>query len=86
MTTTSTVQSESKHSGFRMTRPSDAVRYMIAGIVLLAVSVSSLFAAVTSWSDVDTSDFLGFHYVQVILAALGCAMVVSGIVQTRKQH
>ena len=80
-TTTSTPKSEAIKTGFRISRPSEAVRFIIAGVVLLAVSVSSLFGAVTSWSQIDTSGFVGYHYVQAIIAALGCALVVGGIAQ-----
>lgn len=81
-----TLASEPTRTGHRITRPSEAVRFMIAGFVLLAVSVSSLFGDVTSWSQVDTSGLAGFHYVQVILAAAGCALVVGGIARSRKQR
>ena len=84
MTTTSTLPSTAQRSAFRVSRPSDAVRYLIAGIALLFVSVSSLWGAVSSWSEVTTSGFLGYHYVQVIIAAFGCALVVGGIVKSRK--
>ena len=46
MTTTSTLPSTLQRSAFRVSRPSDAVRYLIAGIALLFVSVSSLWGAV----------------------------------------
>jgi hypothetical protein len=85
-TATRTLAAQPARIGHRITRSSDAVRYMITGFVLLAISASSLFGAVTSWSQVDTSSIVGFRYVQVILAAAGCALVIGGLVQSRKQH
>ena len=85
-TTTRALPSEPMKHGSRFSRPSDAVRFVIAGFVLLAVSVSSLFEAVRSWSQIDTSGFVGYHYVQAIFAALGCALVVGGIVKSRTQR
>lgn len=85
-TTTSTPQSESTHNGLHPTRPSNTVRYVAAGIALLAVAVGSLVGAVTDWSQVATSGFVGNHYLQLIAAVLGCALVVSGIATGRRQR
>jgi len=84
MTTTSTLRAESKHPGFRIPRPSDAKRYMIAGIVLLVVAVSSLIGVVTDWSQVATPGFVDNHHLQIILATLGGALVIGGIVKSRR--
>ena len=83
---TSILPSASKHSGLHPTRPSDTVRYVAAGIALLAVAVSSVVGAVTDWSQVATSGFVGNHYLQLIAAVLGCALVVGGILQGRRQR
>ena len=85
-TTTSTPQSESTHSGLQPIRPNDTVRFVVAGIALLAVAVSSLVGAVTDWSQVATPGFVGGHYLQLITAILGCALVVGGIATGRRQR
>ena len=57
------------------------IRFLIAGIVLLGVTVTNLFVQVQDWSMATTSGFVGDHAWQLLGAVVGLVLVVTGIVK-----
>ena len=58
-----------------------AIRFLIAGIVLLGVAIMNLIAVVQDWSTATSSGFLGDHAVALAGAAIGAGLVVTGLVK-----
>ena len=58
-----------------------AIRFLIAGTVLLGVTVTNLLVLVQDWSTATSSAFLGDHVLQLVGVVIGLVLVAVGIVK-----
>ena len=58
-----------------------AIRFLIAGIVLLGVAIVNLFVVVPDWSTATSSGFIGDHAMPLVGVVIGAGLVVTGIVK-----
>lgn len=57
------------------------VRFLLVGVVLLAVAVTRLIATVADWSTVPSTSFLSEHALPLAGVVIGVAFIVAGIVK-----
>ena len=65
-------------------RTNDAWRWMTAGVILVLAIGTQLVVDLTSTSGLNTSDFTGHYWLQLVLIASGLVLLVCGIVKSRR--
>ena len=82
MTTTKTQQSSTSVTA--RLRDNQATRYLIAGIIILAVSVVNLVTVVANWTAGWSLDIVSGNALPFAGAAFGVVLVIGGIVKSRR--
>jgi len=58
-----------------------AIRFLIAGIVLMGVAIVNLFVVVQDWNTATSSGFIGDHAMPLAGVVIGAGLVVTGLVK-----
>jgi hypothetical protein len=79
--TSQPIQQPSASTSTRLRERTAAIRFLIAGTVLLGVTVMNLFVLVQDWSTATSSDFIVEHALPLAGVVIGLVLVITGIVR-----